>query len=64
MNGFKQQFDALCGKVLAAREGSEELQSALAELRNALAEHARHLRIQAADLRQKDVPLFYDEGED
>jgi hypothetical protein len=63
MNGLKQRFDALCGKVIAAPDGSEELQSALAELRNALADHAQHLRTQAADLRQKDVPLFDDEGE-
>ena len=57
----KQRFDALCGRVIAAREDSEG-RSAMAELRNALADYAQHLRDQAAELRQKDVPLFEDEG--
>ncbi len=34
----------------------------MAELRNALADYAQLLRDQAAELRQKDVPLFEDEG--
>jgi hypothetical protein len=64
MNDLKDRIDALCSKAIAAPDGSEELKSAIDELRSALADYvARHLRRQAAELRQKDVPLFDDEGE-
>ncbi len=63
MNGLKHQIDALCGKVIAAPDGSAELKNAMSELQNALADYAKEVRWQVADLRQKDVPLFDDEGE-
>jgi len=63
MNGLKHQIDALFGKVIAAPDGSAELKNAMSELQNALADYAKEVRWQVADLRQKDVPLFDDEGE-
>ena len=63
MNDLKHRIDDLCGKVIAAPHGSEELKLAMDDLRSALADYAQHVRWQVADLRQKNVPLFADEGE-
>ena len=63
MNDFKHRIDALCDKVIAAPDDSEELKRAIAELRNALSDHAHHLRRQVADLRQKGVSLVDDLAE-
>ena len=61
MNDLKKRIDALCGKGIATRHGSEELKNAMAELQNVLADHAKQERWQVADLRQTDVPFFDDE---
>jgi len=53
MNDLKQRIDALCAKVIAAPDGSEELTIAMRELRTALAEHSENLRKQLANFRQK-----------
>jgi len=59
MNDLKHRIDALCGELIAAPDGSEELKGTMDELRSALADYvAQHLRRRAAELRQKDGPLF------
>jgi hypothetical protein len=63
MKDLKHQIDALCGRVIVAPQGSEELNSVIDELRSALADYVQQVRRQVADLRQKNVPLFADEGE-
>jgi hypothetical protein len=63
MNDLKHRIDALCGELIAAPDGSEELKGTMDELRSALADYvAQHLRRWAAELRQKDVLLFKDES--
>jgi hypothetical protein len=56
MDKLKHRIDALCRKVIAAPDGSEELKIALQELRSALGEHVESLRKQLTDLRQKGFP--------
>jgi hypothetical protein len=50
---IKQRINALCAKVIAAPDGSEELAIGIQELRSALADHAETLRRQLAKLREK-----------
>ena len=52
MNDLKQRIDALCAKVIAAPDESEELTIAMRELRSALAEHSANLRRQVEEFRQ------------
>jgi hypothetical protein len=49
----KEQIDTLCARVIAAPDGSKELEIAMEELRSALAEHIDQLRERLADFRQK-----------
>ena len=60
---IEDQIAALCAKVIAAPDGSEELGSAMEELRSALSEHAENLRSQIASLRQKGFPHSSDTRE-
>ena len=53
---IEERIAALCAKVIAAPDGSEEFGSAMEELRSALSEHAENLRRQVANLRQKGFP--------
>ena len=63
MNDLKQRIDALCAKVIAAPDESEELTIAMRELRNALAEHSANLRRQVENFRQKGFPQSNDPPE-
>jgi hypothetical protein len=56
MDNLKHRIDALCGKAIAASGGSEELTSAMYELRKGLADRANDLRRQVGDLRQEGIP--------
>ncbi len=49
---IKDRIAALCAKVIAAPDGSEELTRTMEELRSALSEHAEDLRSHVANLRQ------------
>jgi hypothetical protein len=60
---IKERIAALCAKVIAAPDGSEELSCTMEELRSALSEHAGNLRRQIANLRQKGFPHADDAGE-
>ena len=53
---IKDRIAALCAKVIAAPDRSEEFACAMEELNSALNEHAEHLRSQIANLRQKGFP--------
>jgi hypothetical protein len=59
---IEERIAALCAKVIAAPDGSEELASAMQELRSALGEHAENMRRQVANLRQKGFPRSDDTG--
>ena len=50
---IKQRIDALCAKVIAAPDGSEELRGSMEELRSALSEHVENLRRRIAAERNK-----------
>ncbi len=56
MDNLKHRIDALCAKVIAAPDGSEQLNIDMQELREALAEHVEQLRKQVIDLREKGFP--------
>jgi hypothetical protein len=60
---IKERIAALCAKVIAAPDGSEELRCTMEELRSALSEHAENLRRHVANLRQKGFPHSDDAGE-
>jgi hypothetical protein len=60
---IKERIAALCAKVIAAPDGSEELSCTMEELRSALSEHAENLRRQIANLRQKGFPHSDHAGE-
>lgn len=60
---IQDRIAALCAKVIAAPDGSEEFGGAMQELRFALSEHAENLRTQIANLRQKGFPQSNDTGE-
>jgi uncharacterized coiled-coil DUF342 family protein len=53
---LKERIDALCAKVIAAPEGSEEFTAAMQELRSTLNEHVERLRKLIAQQRQKEFP--------
>jgi hypothetical protein len=53
----KKRINDLCAEVIKARDGSEELRIALAELQTALGDHTRELRKQVADVRDKVYPV-------
>ena len=58
----KERINALCAKVIAAPDGSEELAIGIQELRSALADHVEILRRQISDLRQKSFSHSDDMG--
>jgi hypothetical protein len=60
---IKERIAALCAKVIAAPDRSEEFVCAMEELNSALSEHAENLRSQIASLRQKGFPQSNDTGE-
>ena len=60
---IKERIAALCAKVIAAPDRSEEFVCAMEELNSALNEHAENLRSQIANLRQKGFPRSGDRGE-
>jgi hypothetical protein len=60
---IKERIAALCAKVIAAPDRSEEFVRAMEELNSALGEHAENLRSQIASLRQKGFPHSSDTGE-
>ena len=60
---IKERIAALCAKVIAAPDRSEEFVCAMEELNSALSEHAENLRSQIANLRQKGFPHSSDTGE-
>ena len=63
MSDLKRRIDALCAKVIAAPDGSEELTITMRELRSALAEHSENLRRYLEKFRQKGVPQSSDPPE-
>ena len=60
---IKDRIAALCAKVIAAPDRSEEFACAMEELNSALSEHAENLRSQIANLRQKGFPHSNDTSE-
>jgi len=60
---IKDRIAALCAKVIAAPDRSEEFVCAMEELNSALSEHAENLRSQIANLRQKGFPQSSDTRE-
>ena len=60
---IKERIAALCAKVIAAPDRSEEFVCAMEELNSALSEHAENLRSQIANLRQKGFPHSSDTPE-
>ena len=64
---IKERLAALCAKVIAAPDRSEEFVCAMEELNSALSEHAENLRNQIASLRQKGfriraIPVSVESG--
>jgi len=53
---LKERIDALCAKVIAAPDGSEEFTAAMQELRSTLNEHVGRLRKLIAKERLKEFP--------
>jgi hypothetical protein len=51
---LKERIDALCTKVIAAPEGSEEFTAAMQELRSALNEHVERVRQMITEARHKE----------
>jgi hypothetical protein len=60
---IKDRIAALCAKVIAAPDRSEEFARAMEELNSALTEHAENLRSQIANMRRKGFPHSGDTGE-
>ena len=60
---INERIAALCAKVIAAPDGSEELSCTMEELRSALSEHAENMRRQIANLRQNGFPHSDDKSE-
>lgn len=60
---IKERIAALCAKVIAAPDRSEEFVCAMEELNSALSEHTENLRSQIASLRQKGFPHSSDTRE-
>jgi hypothetical protein len=60
---IKDRIAALCAKVIAAPDRSEEFVCATEELNCALSDHAENLRNQIANLRQKGFPHSADTSE-
>ena len=60
---IKDRIAALCAKVIAAPDRSEEFVCAMEELNSALNEHAENLRSQIASMRQKGFPQSDDTGD-
>jgi hypothetical protein len=61
---LKERIDALCAKVIAAPEGSEEFRAAMQELRSALNEHVERVRKLIAEAREREFPPSDELGED
>jgi len=53
---LKERIDALCAKVIAAPDGSEEFKVAMQELRSTLNDHTERMRKLIAEERHKESP--------
>ena len=52
----KERIDALCAKVIAAPDGTEEFRVAMQELRFTLNQHTERMRKLIAEERHKESP--------